>query len=100
MIHGQAVAHPDHIELERYAPGLVDPVLDLLGDPPQVHVPGDELVQGVGYADERSATQVGPVHSRGPEERAVGRPGGPLGHAVATHGRFTARPRCDRTCGR
>ena len=52
VVHGQAVAHADDVELQRDAAGLVDPVLDLLGDGAQVHVPGDQLVERVGHPDE------------------------------------------------
>ena len=53
VVHGQPVAHADDVELQRDAAALIHPVLDLLGDGVQVHVPGDELVVRVGYADER-----------------------------------------------
>ncbi len=53
VVHRQAVADADDVELQRDAAALVYPVLDLLGDGVQVHMPGDELVVRVGYPDER-----------------------------------------------
>jgi hypothetical protein len=46
-------SHTDDVELQRDAAALVHPVLDLLGDGVQMHVPGYELVVRVGHTDER-----------------------------------------------
>ena len=76
MVHGDAVADADDVELQRHAPGLPHAELDLLGDGAQVHVAGYELVVGVGDADEGPADVVS-AHSQGAQEGAVRCPGGP-----------------------
>ena len=73
MVHGDAVTHPDGVELQRHSPALPYTELDLLGQRTQVHVAGDELVVGVGYADQ-GPVRVGRFKPERAEEAAVRSP--------------------------
>ena len=53
MSHGQAVADTDGAELRRNPSGRPDPLFDLLGDLPQVHVSRNQLAEGIGHAYQR-----------------------------------------------
>ncbi len=75
VVHGQAVADADDVELKRQAAALVDPVLDLLGDAAQVHVPRHQLVEGIGDADEGRPASARPTPSARSSERWGARAG-------------------------
>lgn len=49
---GQAVAGPDVVEFHRHPARLPNSDLDRLGQGPQVNMPRDELVPGIGHGDE------------------------------------------------
>ena len=67
MIHCKAVAHPDHVELDRYASSRVDPVFDLLRDRLEVHMTGNQLVEGIRHSDERAA-EIAAIYAQGAQE--------------------------------
>ena len=87
MVHGDAVAYADGVDLERGAAGQPHARLDGVGDLLEVDVAGDDLVLGGDDRHERSLELlVGePV---GFEEAAVGRSRQPLldGIASQVHG--------------
>ncbi len=53
VVHGDAVADADDVELQGDAAALVHPELHLLSNGVEVHVTRDQLVVGVGDTDER-----------------------------------------------
>ncbi len=73
VVHGQAVADADDVELQRDATALVHAVLDLLGDGVEVHMPRDQLVVRVGDADER-AVGVAAADAESAQERTMRSP--------------------------
>ena len=77
VAHRDAVGHGDRAELEGHAAGLADARLDVLGERPQRHVAGRDLVPRVGDADLRLDPVV-----LGQPDRPQHRPGRRLGLAV------------------
>ncbi len=75
VVHGDAVADADDVELQGHSPALPHPELHLLGEGVQMHVAGDQLVVGVGDADERPVGVVA-AHPERAQERTVRRAGG------------------------
>ena len=84
MIHGQSVADADDAELEGRSAGDAHTGLDGLDDVAQVRVAGNNLVPGVGDADDGTPDLL-VRQAHGLEERAVGRLLDTLLHPVAAH---------------
>ena len=82
--HSDAVADADGRELDGRAAGRRYPQLDGLRDFPQMHMPGDNLVKSVDYADER-LLQILITVPHGMEQRPVRRAGNALLDYIATH---------------
>ena len=70
VVHGDAVADADDVELQRHAAGLPHAELDLLGEGAEVHVPGDQLVVGVGDTDQKPLGVI-PAYPQRAQQRTV-----------------------------
>jgi hypothetical protein len=70
VIHGNAVAHAYHVELQRDAPGLIHTELDLLRNGVEMHMTRNQLVERVGDTDERLA-DVFPCYAERMQQRAM-----------------------------
>jgi len=84
VAHGDTVAHCGDSEGERPSAGLDDPFLDSLDDLVEVDVPGDDLVPGVGYPDERFV-EIFVCKSVGPKKAPLGSCGRPFLDCIASH---------------
>ena len=84
VVHGQAVADADDPELQGGAAIQTHPGLGRLGDLVQVDVPGDELVIGIGHAD-NGLVDLPVGQSHGLEEGPMGIFFQALFHQVAAH---------------
>ena len=84
VAHGDAVADAGDTEHERDPSGLDDPLLDLLHQLIEVDMTRDDIVPGVGDADERLGHVLG-GHSRRPQQAPAGRLVEPLLDLIAPH---------------
>ena len=72
VTHGNAVINSHRVELTWDAAGFLDSLGDQSSDLVQVHVAGQELVEGIGNGDNRLA-EILTVHTRGTVEGASAR---------------------------
>ncbi len=84
VVHGNAVAYPDNGKLQGKPSCGIDPRLHRLGDALEMHVAGDNGVEGVHHPDPGAFDL--PIRiAAGLKKRAVWRPGNTLFCSIAVH---------------
>ena len=85
MVHGEPVADAHDAELHGHAAARAHAGLDRVDDAAEMQVPGDDLAERIGDADER-ALHLGVAHSERAQQRTVRRSRQTLLDLVASHG--------------